>query len=188
MRATHKSDQQKMMNEQQALEQAVDRILKTWHKVTVCGRFLCVFLLPLCFMGCGSELDIPNQPLQGQINGESWTSELANAFQLPGGQIRARFLSELEPVADPCTLPSPGLAHVKAIFRPSLGDYNVAPVALDDNQVQVAFELSPSVSLTAVSGSMSIFDINNGIAVGFLQAQLDDDNQVEGVFTMSFCF
>ena len=73
------------------------------------------------------------------------------------------------------------------IFRPFIGDYNVAPFALDNNQVQVAFEFPPSTSLTAVSGSMSIFDITAGIAVGFLRAELDDGNQVEGVFTMSFC-
>jgi len=53
--------------------------------------------------------------------------------------------------------------------------------------VRVAFELSPSASLKAVCGSMSIFDIQNNIVVGYLQAELDDKNKVEGVFRMSIC-
>ena len=157
---------------------------------TLAGAVIpCGLALFLGLSSCGGDqLDIPNQPLQGLIEGNLWESSLANAYRLPGGlQYRARFLSELEPVSDPCTLPAPGLAHVKAIFRPSIGDFSVAPFALDENQVQVAFEVSPSTSLTAVSGFMSIFDINNATIVGYLQAELDDGNSVEGSFRISVC-
>ena len=133
-------------------------------------------------------MDIPNQALQGLVDGRPWSSASANAYRLPGGlQLNVRFLSESEPVTDPCTLPSPGLAHVKAIFRPAIGDFNVAPIALDENQVQVAFEVSPSTSLTAVSGFMSIFDINAGTIFGYLQAEIDANHSVEGSFRISIC-
>ena len=151
-------------------------------------RRLAMLLMLTLGLSCGGDLDIPDQPLQGQINGADWNSTLANAFPVTtNGQFIARFLSSREPVSDPCTLPVPGLAHVKATFRPAIGDYSVAPFAIDDNQVQVAFELSSATSILAVSGSMSIFDINNATAVGYLQAEIDENNSVEGVFTMRIC-
>ena len=144
-----------------------------------------ILLLSACG---GNELDIPDQPLEGTINGEAWRYGSANAFRLSAdGLFQARFLSDREPVIDPCTRPFPGLVHVKAIFRPSIGDFSVAPVAIDNNQVQAAFEISPSTSLIAVSGFMSIFDINNSAVVGYLQVILDDGNSVEGAFRMSIC-
>jgi len=150
--------------------------------------FVIVLSLLTCLFGCGDNLDIPNQPLQGVINGEPWNSESANAFRVTtDGQYRARFLSDSEPVSDPCNLPVPGRAHVKALFRPSIGDFTVAPFALADNQVQVAFELSPSTSLNAVFGNMAIFDIQSNIVTGYLQAELDDENKVEGVFRVIIC-
>ncbi len=161
----------------------------TKAKETLAAGILAVCLLLLGgFTNCGGDqLDVPNQPLQGRIDGDQWASELANAYRLQGSfQYRARFLSELEPVSDPCALPVPGLAHVKAIFRPAIGDFTVAAFAIDDNQVQVAFEKG-ATSLIATSGTMSIFDINNGIVVGFLQATLDDDHSVAGIFRISLC-
>lgn len=137
---------------------------------------------------CGNDqLDLPNQPLRGLVDGNSWSSLSANAYRLPGGlQYQIRFISERELINDPCALPSPGLPHVKAIFRPAIGDFSVVPFALDNNQAQVAFEIS-SKSLTAVSGTMAIFDINAGTIFGYLQANLDDENTVEGSFSASFC-
>ena len=147
-----------------------------------------VFLLGTVSSCGGDQIDVPDQPLQGRLDGNAWTSVSANAYRLPGGiQINVRFLSELEPVSDPCALPSPGLAHVRAIFRPAIGDFSVAPSALDENQVQVGFQVSPSTNLTAVSGFMSIFDINNGIIFGYLQAEIDDDHSVEGSFRINLC-
>ena len=154
----------------------------------VAGALVVGLSLLLSVSSCGGDqLDIPDQPLQGSINGDEWSSEIANAYRLQGSfQYRVRFLSELEPVSDPCALPFPGLAHVKAIFSLSMGDFSVAPLAIDDNQVQVAFEIG-ATSLLATSGSMSIFDINNGIVVGFLQASFNDDNSVEGIFRINIC-
>ncbi|MEM6643554.1 MAG: hypothetical protein AAF616_11290 [Bacteroidota bacterium] len=146
------------------------------------------FSVLLFMVACsGNDLDLQNQPLSGTIGGESWEYDLANAFPLGGRQFRIQFLSENEPVTDACTLPSPGLTHVKAIFVPAVGDFTVSPIAIDENQVQVAFQISPSVSVDATSGFMSIFDINNSTIVGYLQAVLNDDNTVEGAFRVSLC-
>lgn len=150
----------------------------------------CVLLnLITLFTGCGGDqLDISNTPLAGSIDGNDWQSGSANAYRLgTNGQFRVRFLSDLEPVSDPCSLPSPGRTHVKAIFKPSIGSFSISPQAINDNQVQVAFEVSASKSLIVVSGYMEIFDINNATAVGFLSAEWDDNNKVEGAFRIRFC-
>ena len=139
--------------------------------------------------GCGKdEIQLPDKELQGTIDGESWEYGSANAYlETANLQYQARFLSDEESVSDPCTLPRPGLRHVKAIFKPAVRSYTISPLAIDDNQVQVAFELSSSKTLIAGGGFMEVFDINNRVVFGYLQAILDDGNTVEGRFRIRLC-
>lgn len=138
---------------------------------------------------CGDDgIQLPDKDLTGTIDGEAWEYGSANGFvQTTDAQFLIKFLSSEELVSDPCALPSPGRSHVKAIFRPAIGSYTVSPQALSNNQVQVAFELSPGKSLIAGSGFMEIFDINNRIVFGYLQAIVDDENMVEGAFQIRLC-
>ncbi|WP_436514492.1 hypothetical protein [Ekhidna sp. To15] len=140
-------------------------------------------------VACGNDdIQLPEQELLGKIDGQEWDYQSANGYLISSDfQYRARFLSDEESVSDPCTLPSPTLKHVKAIFRPAEISYFVAPQAIDDNQVQVSFEVSPSKSLIASSGFMEIYAIDNLIAFGYLQAFLDDDHSVEGLFEIRLC-
>ena len=138
--------------------------------------------------GCGDDIELPDQPVQGTINGDPWVSGGANAFFLPStGQYLASFISEDEVIGDPCGIPSPGLAHVRAIFRPSIGSFSVSQLAIDNNQVQVEFQLARGITLTANGGFMEIFDINNSVIFGYLLATTDDDNVVEGRFEINIC-
>lgn len=144
-------------------------------------------LMPLLICSCNQDpLDVPDQPLQGVIDNIEWQGSSANAYLQTNGQYLVRFLSDEEAVSDPCTLVQPVRTHVKALFRPVIGNFIVSTIAVDDNQVQVAFQLSPSTSLIATSGFLEIFDINNSVAVGYLQAQ-EGDNTVEGTFSISIC-
>lgn len=139
--------------------------------------------------GCGSDdVQLPNQQLEGKVDGEDWNYKSANGYLISSDfQYRVRFLSDEESVSDPCTLPSPSLSHVKAIFRPAEGSFFVAPQALDNNQVQVSFEVSTSRSLVASSGFMEIYAIDNLVVIGYLQAVLDDEHKVEGSFEIRLC-
>ena len=141
------------------------------------------------FSSCGNDaIELPQQELTGTIDGESWDYQSANGYLISSDfRYRVRFLSDKESVNDPCTLPSPTLKHVRAIFRPAERSYFVAPDAIDDNQVQVSFEISPSRSLIASSGFMEIYAIDNLVAIGYLQAVLDDDHSVEGLFEIRLC-
>ncbi|MEO9872370.1 hypothetical protein [Ekhidna sp.] len=145
--------------------------------------------LMLLFTSCGKdEIQLPDQILEGKINGEAWSYSSANGYLVSSDfQYRIRFLSSEESVNDPCTLPSPSIEHIKAIFRPSEGSFFVSPQVLDNNQVQVSFEISPSKNLIASSGFMEIFAIDGQVVIGYLQAVLDDDNTVEGSFEIRLC-
>ncbi|MEM7297890.1 MAG: hypothetical protein AAF391_06450 [Bacteroidota bacterium] len=146
-------------------------------------------LLVSLAIGCANDdIQLPDQELLGTIDGEDWEYDSANGFlQTTDFQYLARFLSDKETVSDPCALPRPGRMHVKAIFRPAIGSFTVTPQAISNNQVQVAFEISPAKTLIAGSGFMEIFDINNQIVFGYLQAIVDDENMVEGAFQVRLC-
>lgn len=139
--------------------------------------------------GCGNdEIQLPDKQLEGVINGESWSYKSANAYLASSDfQYRIRFLSSKESVSDPCTLPAPTLTHVKAIFKPAAGSFFVSPHALDDNQVQVSFEISASQNLIAQSGFMEIYAIDNQVIIGYLEASFGEENKVEGSFEIRRC-
>ncbi len=151
------------------------------------------FLLLVAVLGvlssCGTnDIQLPDQLLEGKIDGADWSYKSANGYLNSSDfQYRVRFLSDEESVTDPCTLPTPTLRHVKALFRPSEGSFFIAPQVIDNNQVQVSFEVSPSRSLVATSGFMEVYAIDNLVVIGYLQAVLDDEHQVEGSFEIRLC-
>ncbi len=146
-------------------------------------------LIGVMFLGCGrDELELPEQELEGLINGKEWSYKSANGYlQSSDFKYRVRFLSSEESVSDPCTLPSPSLTHVRAIFKPAVGSFFVSSQAIDNNQVEVYFEISTSQNLKAQSGTMEIFAIEGQIIYGFLDAALDDENKVLGSFEIRLC-
>ncbi len=150
---------------------------------------LLLVALSTVLVSCGdNDIQVPDQMLQGQINGQEWSSRSANAYRIPPSFLyRARFLSSEEPVSDPCALPAPSLSNVKAIFRPSEGSFFVSPQVASDNQVQVSFDVTPSRSLIATSGFMEVYAIDNLVVIGYLQAVLDDNHTVEGSFEIRLC-
>jgi len=153
-------------------------------KTTLAGLLLLTFL-----SGCKSDdVQLPANKLEGFVDGKEWSYKSANGYLISSDfKYRVRFLSSEETVSDPCSQPNPSITHVKAIFKPSEGSFFVAPQAIDDNQVQVTFEISTSQNITATSGFMEIYAIDNLVAVGYLQAVLDDDHKVEGSFQIRLC-
>jgi len=149
-----------------------------------------ITVLLTIFQCCGTDdIQLPDDDLQGKIEGVDWMYSSANAFRLStDGQYQIRFLSTEEPVSNPCSLPRPGRMHVKAIFTPGPGNFAVSPRALGNNQVQVTFEGTNSRSLIANSGFMEIFDFNGTTMYGYLHATEDAANTfVKGRFIIEFC-
>lgn len=140
---------------------------------------------------CGKdEVELPDEVLQGKIDGEEWTYKSANAYlESADFRYRVTFLSTEETVSDPCALRSTAKRHITAFLRfPEYsGDYTLTPQLVNDNEVVVTFNADISGSLVASSGFMSIFAIENRVVFGYLQAVLDDDNTVEGSFQIRLC-
>ncbi|MEQ6168408.1 hypothetical protein AAOE16_14530 [Ekhidna sp. MALMAid0563] len=146
-----------------------------------------IFLLSACGK---DEVELPDEVLQGKIDGEEWTYKSANAYlESADFRYRVTFLSTEETVSDPCALRSTAKRHITAFLRfPEYsGDYTLTPQLVNDNEVVVTFNADISGSLVASSGFMSIFAIENRVVFGYLQAVLDDDNTVEGSFQIRLC-
>lgn len=156
-------------------------------------RGISLFLLLLSlsiFQNCGvDDIQLPENDLEGKIEGAAWVYGTANAYRrTTDGQYEASFISIEESPSNPCGLPSPGRPHVKAIFRPDFGNFAVSPIAIDDNQVQVIFQVSNARALTANSGFLEVFDIRGNTVFGYLQATEDiNSNFVEGRVEIELC-
>lgn len=154
-------------------------------------KFCVLFFVSLGFLlsACGGdEIELPDQPLQGLIDSKEWSYKSANAYlESSDFKYDVRFLSSEEGVSDPCTLPAPSLTHVRAIFKPAIGSFFVSSQAIDNNQVEVYFEITTSKNLKAQSGIMEIFAIEGQIIYGYLEASFGDENKVEGSFEIRRC-
>ncbi len=152
--------------------------------------YLAIFpIMLVLIVGCTrDEIQLPKTLLSGQIAGIQWNYTVANGYLFSSNfQYSTRFLSDKEQVTDACTLPNPVLPHIHAVFRPSHGSFFVSPIILDDNQVQVSFEIDATHRLIATSGFMEIYSLENKVINGYLEAVLDQENIVKGIFVISLC-
>ncbi len=149
------------------------------------------FLFPLLFISalsthCGKdEIQLPNQRLQGVVAGEAWTSKSAHAFIFSSDlKYRVKFLSSKEASEDPCAVPSPGNSFVSMIIPLQTGSFSIP---LPNPQESPRFHITSSDTQIATSGFLEIFDVDGARIFGYLEAQLDDENTVEGSFEVLIC-
>ena len=74
-----------------------------------------IFLLSACGK---DEVELPDEVLQGKIDGEEWTYKSANAYlESADFRYKVTFLSSEETVSDPCALRSTAKRHITAFLR-----------------------------------------------------------------------
>ncbi|MFK7952699.1 MAG: hypothetical protein AB8B73_07605 [Ekhidna sp.] len=148
-------------------------------------------LMTVCFglIGCSNdEIQLPNQKLEGKINGEDWSSNKANAYTFSTDfKYEVKLLSQEEPGSDPCSAPSPSKPFLSAVFKPSEGSFSLGSVLVDPNQVIVRIHPNTSSEFIITNGFMEIYLIDNAQMYGYIQAILDDENTVEGSFEVRLC-
>jgi len=148
--------------------------------------FLGVVALSGILTSCGDdELDIPDEPLAGQVGGADWE------FKLGGGTLfssdfkyRFLLLSDKETGDDPCSIVSTSNPHIRMIIPLSTGSYSLPLPVFSEN---VKFVLGDGTILSATSGFLEIVAIDNRQLVGVLQASFDEDNEVLGTFIVDLC-
>lgn len=136
--------------------------------------------------GCGgSEIQLPEQRLTGLIAGEDWDMKFANAYIFSSDlKYQLKFLSTKEGGDDPCAVPSTANPHVSIIMQLQIRSYSLP---LPFVQESARFQFENGSSSIATSGFLEIYDIVNSRVFGYLQAQLDDGNTVEGSFEAFIC-
>lgn len=132
-----------------------------------------------------SEIQLPDQELVGFVDGEEWEIKFANAYIYSSDfKYQIKFLSTQEGGQDPCAIPSTANTHVSMIMPLQIGSFSI-PFPITDESAR--FHWANGSSAIATSGFLEIFDIDNSRIIGYLQAQLDDNNIVEGSFEVLIC-
>jgi len=148
--------------------------------------FFLVFIGTLFLGGCGQdEIQLSDQQLQGMVAGEEWQLKFSNAYLYSSDfKYQIKFLSTRESAEDPCAVPSTANAHVSMIIQLQRGSFSI-PLPITDESAR--FNWSDGSSAIATSGFLEIFDVSNSRIFGYLQAQLDDENSIEGSFEVIIC-
>lgn len=140
----------------------------------------------LLLASCGqNEIQLPDKKLQGMVDGQEWEIKFANAYIYSSDlKYQIKFLSTEEGAKDPCAVPSTSNAHISIIMQLRPGSFSI-PLPFTNESAR--FNWPNGSSAIATSGFLEIFDIDNSRIFGYLQAQLDDDNTIEGSFQAVIC-
>ncbi len=140
----------------------------------------------LLLTNCGeNDIQLPDQVLVGKVEGKDWELKFGNAFIFSSDlKYQIKFLSTQESAQDPCAVPNTGNNHISMIMPLQRGSFSI-PLPIVSESAR--FHYSDGSSAIATSGFLEIFDIDNLRIFGYLQAQLDDDNTVEGSFEVLIC-
>jgi len=144
------------------------------------------FLLLLLISGaCSSDNDLNDIPvLNGMVGGGEWSYKFGNSFRSNSGRtLDLSFFSTEETATDACTIATTGNTHLTMTVPNTVGNYN-----LPNNGESIVFHQENStVQFEATSGFIEIFEILPNQVSGFMQAQFDDGNTVEGQFRLKPC-
>lgn len=153
---------------------------------------LSLLLTTSLFTSCGDdELDIPDIPLAGRINGQEWEYQYGNNSPYSGSSGGTKYklilLSTEETSSNPCGVLGSTRPYLSVVLPLAQGSYSL-PILPD--QENLKFVYGNGVELSAASGFIEILavDLENQFRMaGYIQAILDDDNMVEGTFVLDIC-
>lgn len=141
----------------------------------------------LSFCNTTGETDLSQEPLVGKIGGADWTYVAGNAYFDQSSTIVNGMLLDFRS-SDPCSWISVSQDHIELSFPSQTGTYDLTSGSFtsDDYGTAVFKTLSPSQNLYAY-GYVQIFSISKARIVGYINAQVDNDNYVKGSFQLSVC-
>ena len=134
---------------------------------------------------CSSDNDLNDIPvLNGMVGGVTWSYKFGNSFRDNSGRtLNLSFFSTAETASDACTIATTGNTHLTMTVPNVVGNYN-----LPNNGESIVFHQENStVQFQATSGFIEIIEILPNQISGFMQAQFDDGNVVEGQFRLKPC-
>lgn len=147
----------------------------------------CLVLIALSgILSCDDTLDDfdpSKNPLTGKIGGEEWTYG-SGWVGTQGFSNLLQGLILLNP-KDPCSVRLTNAGHIQVRFPAAEQTFDL-PFPTQDGHVIFA-ETNGGRQLTASSGFIQLVSITGREAIGFLSADFDDDNFVEGTFVLEIC-
>lgn len=131
-----------------------------------------------------NQFDLDEDPLIGKINGEDWSYTVGRAdYSLVSNQAAGYiFNEELE---NPCLKVNTTAAHVLIAFPTAKGNYNL-PFINNTGYVKFATPNGGPI-YTAAGGFLEIVEVNSYEIIGYISADFDDDNYVQGSFLVEVC-
>jgi len=151
-------------------------------------KLFVLFLLPLLLTSCDDTTnDITAENVaKGKVASTDW--------EFGGGKAQARLqfndyqltlMSTAENASrDPCAVVTPNNGYLTMTVPPALGNYSVSA---DANGVRFFDGNNATTFFTATSGFIQVTAVTSFDIEGFLQANFDDDNTVEGYFLAAIC-
>lgn len=144
-------------------------------------------LMLIAFTGCDGDINDfdPNKsPITGVIDGEEWSYAGGNGqYNAFNDDVTGMFYPQT--VQDPCGVRATSNPHISIKFPAFRENYNIPTY---NNRAYVIFNTQDGAKrLTAASGFIEIVAINGTEAIGFVSANFDDDNYIEGTFALNIC-
>lgn len=154
-------------------------------------RVFLALLVVSFIISCDDDVNNFNpdrDPLKGELAGEEWIYGSGNAaYSFLSGNFEGLILEE--ELDDACTRVQGAVAesHLIVKFPAQRGNYNLPYINNSGNTADVIFDLPEGKRYTATSGFLEIVEITSTDVVGFISADFDDDNHVQGAFLLRIC-
>ena len=152
-------------------------------------KFLGIYLLLslVLFSGCDDEVnnfDLSKDPLSGLIGGADWEYTGGRLlYSTLSNQAAGNIYNEL--LEDPCLKPNTIAAHLQVAFPTAKGNYNL-PFINNTGYIRFATPNGGPI-YTAAGGFIEIVEVTSFEIVGYISADFDDNNTVQGSFLIQIC-
>lgn len=137
-------------------------------------------------MACDDQVnryDLERDPLKGKINGTDWQYKGGSSLYdaLTSSVTGIIFSQE---AADPCGIRITSSPHMSVKLPTTRGSYNLPFIG---DQYYIRFSTGSGVQYTATSGFVDIVEVTSLEIIGYISADFDDQNAVQGAFLQRIC-
>ena len=146
-----------------------------------------LFFLALC--GCDDQInkfDLEKDPLSGKIGGVEWEYS-ANGGRVDysnfSNQATGKIFNDPN-LTDPCLKILSNEAHLDVAFFTQRGNYTLG--LIDSGEIKFVTPNGGAI-YTATSGFIEIVEVNAFEIIGYISADFDEDNFVQGSFLVRIC-
>lgn len=133
---------------------------------------------------CNDQIEIPDEPLTGKVAGKDWEIKFGSFRQFSASEFEYRFYSQKEVTTDACALFASTNPYISVVI-PS-GQASTSLPIIDPLRA-FKFHFGNGSSVTANSGFVEVFAFDGFQIHGYIEAEFDENNTVQGRFTIDPC-